>query len=81
MKYGTRAVSEDHIVGPWDCTTRDKRMTFEGWEGFMAVHAGGELWALYFDRDDDGLKDKVSKKRILQIELFRKERRKTKSDV
>jgi hypothetical protein len=38
------------------------------------------LWALYFDRDDDGLKDKVSKRRILQIELSRKERRKMRGE-
>jgi hypothetical protein len=73
-------MSEDHLVGPWDVTRRDRRLTLEGWEGFMAVQVGQGLWALYFDRDDDGLKSKVFKKRILEIELTRKERRKMKGD-
>ncbi len=80
VKYGTRAESEDHLVGPWDCTRIDKRLTLEGWEGFMAVKAGQGSWALYFDQEDNGLKGKVFKRRILQIELTRKERRKGKDD-
>ena len=80
IKYGNRLESEDHLVGPWDCTKIDKRLTLEGWEGFMAVEVEKGLWALYFDRDDDGLKTKVSKKRILEIELARKERRNMKGD-
>lgn len=60
-------------------------MTLEGWEGFMAVKEGSikdgpGIWALYFDRDDDGLKSKVSKRRILEVELTRKERRWRKDD-
>ncbi|KAI9840640.1 MAG: hypothetical protein M1837_001409 [Sclerophora amabilis] len=80
LKYGNRVESEDHIVGPWDCTRIDKRLTLEGWEGFMAVQESKGSWALYFDRDDDGLKGKVVKKRILEVELIRKERRKGKDD-
>ena len=80
VRYGTRAESEDHLVGPWDCTRIDKRLTFEGWEGFMAVESGKGLWALYFDQADDGLKGKVFRKRILEVELIRKELRKGKDD-
>lgn len=80
IKYGTRLASEDHLVGPWDCTKVDKRLTLEGWEGFMAVEVEDKLWAIYFDQDDDGLKTKVSGKRILEIELSRKEMRSRKGE-
>lgn len=59
VKYGSRAESAGHILGPWDCTERERRVTFEGWEGFLAVEDEPEehpgVWALYFDRGDDGL--------------------------
>lgn len=80
LKYGLRAEAEDHLVGPWDCTRIDKRLTLEGWEGFMAVQVGPSLWALYFDQDDNGLKGKVFRQRILEIELTRKEMRQGKAD-
>ena len=51
-------------------------MTFEGWEGFMAVQEEDMTWALYFDCEDDGLKGRVSGKRMMEIELMRKERKK-----
>ena len=47
-------------MGPWNCTKIDRRMTFQGWEGFIAVKEGTGVWALYFDVDDDGLKGKVT---------------------
>lgn len=59
VKYGSRAESEGHLLGPWDCTERERRVTFEGWEGFLAVEDAPELhpgvWALYFDRENDAL--------------------------
>ena len=76
LGYGNRVVAEPHIVGPWDCTMIDKRLTLEGWEGFMAVKDAEGLWQLYFDLDDNGLEGKVVKKRIVEIELTRKEGRK-----
>ncbi|KAJ5799703.1 uncharacterized protein N7518_001771 [Penicillium psychrosexuale] len=79
VKYGLREESQSQIVGPWDCTPIDRRITLEGWEGFMAVEDEGS-WALYFDRDDNGLREKRSKGRILEIELTRKERKKRKDD-
>jgi hypothetical protein len=79
VKYGDKAQSREHIVGPWDCTKRDRRLTLEGWEGFLAVRESAGNWALYFDRDDDDLKDKVSpKKRRVEVELTRKEMKKRK---
>lgn len=81
LKYGNRVESEGHLVGPWDCTRIEKRLTLDGWEGFMAVQEGrGGPWALYFDHDDNGLAGKVAQKRILEVELTRKERRKGRDD-
>ena len=64
VKYGLRVESEHHLAGPWDCTRIDKRITLEGWEGFMAVEEDEGSWALYFDRDDNGLAGKRSKERF-----------------
>lgn len=76
LKYGTKLESNPHIVGPFNCTKIDRRMTFDGWEGFIAVQEERDVWALYFDVEDDGLKGKVEGKRMLEVELTRKERRK-----
>ncbi|MCJ1439124.1 hypothetical protein MMC27_008515 [Xylographa pallens] len=81
VKYGTKVEANGHVVGPWNCTKVDRRIIFEGWEGFLAVKEGPDTWALYFDRDDDALKDKVSDKRMLEIELIKKERKKTKESA
>ena len=80
VKYGLRAGSEDQLVGPWNWTRIDKRITLEGWEGFMAVEEAKGCWALYFDRDDDGLRGKGVKAGILEIELTRRERRVERDD-
>ncbi|KAG6353580.1 hypothetical protein INS49_005542 [Diaporthe citri] len=55
VKYGSRAESEGHLLGPWDCTERERRVTFEGWKGFLAVEDTPGVWALCFDREDDAL--------------------------
>ena len=78
VKYGTKAESNPNIVGPWNCTKQDRRMTFQGWEGFLAVREEPGVWAIYFDVEDDGLKGKVEGKKKLEIELTRKERKKIK---
>jgi hypothetical protein len=81
VKYGVRAEAEPNVVGPWDCTKVERRLTFQAWEGFIAVQEedGDELWALYFDCDDDGLtgNDGIGKKgkRMLEVEVWRKEMR------
>lgn len=80
VKYGNKLEVGEHIVGPWNCTKIDRRMTFEGWEGFLAVKEGKDTWALYFDREDDGLKGKVFKRRVLEVELVRKEMKKGRED-
>ncbi|KEQ84812.1 hypothetical protein M438DRAFT_260862, partial [Aureobasidium pullulans EXF-150] len=84
VKYGIRVEAEPHHVGPWDCTPIDRRLTFEGWEGFIIVQEDedSDLWALYFDRDDDGLRSEgrvgTRDKRMLEVEVSRKEMRRTK---
>ncbi|KAI8723661.1 hypothetical protein NCS52_00222500 [Fusarium sp. LHS14.1] len=79
VKYGVRADTEGHITGPFDCTKQDRRMTCEGWEGFCAVEELPGIWALYYDRDDDGLKSKVPMgTRVLEVELTRREKKEPK---
>jgi len=81
VKYGLRAEAEGHFVGPWNCSPIDRRLTFDGWEGFTVVEEEEGVWALYFDMDDDGLQEKVPlDKRIMEIELSRKELRMRKGD-
>ncbi|KIW94338.1 uncharacterized protein Z519_05654 [Cladophialophora bantiana CBS 173.52] len=76
VKYGLRVDAQPNVTGPWDCTRQDRRMTLEGWEGFVVVEEEPGLWALYFDRDDDGLRSKVPQgTRVLEVELWRREKR------
>ncbi len=75
VKFGTRHFSEPHLTGPFDCTRQDRRLTFGGWEGFVAVREG-DFWALYFDRDGDRLRAKVAEGTpVLEVELVRRETR------
>ncbi|KAH0847232.1 hypothetical protein FOPE_00425 [Fonsecaea pedrosoi] len=76
VKYGLRVDAQPNMTGPWDCTRQDRRMTLDGWEGFVVVEEERGLWALYFDCDDDGLRAKVPQgTRILEVELWRREKR------
>jgi len=65
-------------LGPWNWTDDEQGITLEGWEGFVAVEeirgldGGRGIWALHFDRNDDGLKGKADGKRVLQVSLERK---------
>lgn len=76
VKYGVRAGAQPNLMGPFDCTRQDRRLTFEGWEGWVAVEEKPGIWALYFDRDDDGLRGKVREgTRVLEVELWKREKR------
>jgi hypothetical protein len=76
VKYGVRPDAQPNLNGPWDCTRQDRRLTFEGWEGFVAVREEDGSWALYFDRDDDGMVGKLGEGRVvLEVELRREEKR------
>ncbi|WVO15917.1 hypothetical protein L204_103582 [Cryptococcus depauperatus] len=93
VKYGVRAQAQDHLVGPWDCTQIDRRVTLEGWEGFVLVQEDEEkdMWALYFDKDDDGLSGQGKmgdvetnggqRRRMLEIQLVRTEMEKTRYEA
>ncbi|KAM0816835.1 hypothetical protein AB5N19_02637 [Seiridium cardinale] len=75
VKFGTRAWAEPNYSGPYDCTRQDRRLTFGGWEGFVAVKEG-DFWALYFDLEQDKLKSKLPiATPILEVELLRVEMR------
>ncbi|KAF2874544.1 hypothetical protein BDV95DRAFT_450563, partial [Massariosphaeria phaeospora] len=76
VKYGVRLDAQPNITGPFDCTRQDRRLTLDGWEGWCAVEEFPTRWALYFDKDDDGLRSKVAPgTRVLAIELSRREKR------
>ncbi|KAK5166131.1 uncharacterized protein LTR77_008392 [Saxophila tyrrhenica] len=81
VKYGVRDEAEPHRVGPWDTTKFERRLMFEGWEGFIAVEEteGSGLWALYFDVKDDGLRGAgqvgMQDLRMLEVEIWRRELR------
>ena len=85
VRYGTKSVATDNLTGPWDCTQVDRRMTFEGSEGFVIVQEDEEedLWALYFDKHDNGLSNpgligdvegRGKRSRMLEVQISRKER-------
>jgi hypothetical protein len=81
VKYGLKKDAQGHINGPWNVTPIDRRLTFDGWEGWIVVEETEGVWALYFDVDDDGLDTKVGlDKRIMEIELTRRELRMMKGD-
>jgi len=71
VKYGSRAACEGQILGPWDWTDDEIGVTLEGWEGFVAVEERKDTWALYYDRNDDGLRDTIQDKRVLRCSLER----------
>lgn len=75
VKFGTRLYAEPNYTGPFDCTRQDRRLTFGGWEGFLAVKEGN-FWGLYFDLERDKLRSKVPEGTpVLEVELLRFETR------
>jgi hypothetical protein len=76
VKYGVRLDAQPNLTGPFGCTRQDRRLTFDGWEGWCVVEEGPGRWALYYDVADDGLRSKVKPgTRVLDVELSRKEKR------
>jgi hypothetical protein len=75
IKYGTRAEAREHAVGSWDWTEDEQGLTLEDEECLVAVEeeGGGFGWAVYWDREDDCLKDGVGReKRVLRCSLERR---------
>ncbi|CZT41954.1 uncharacterized protein RSE6_01777 [Rhynchosporium secalis] len=82
IKYGLKVQAEGNLVGPWNITPIDRRLNFDGWEGFTMVEEEEGVWALYFDVDDDGLAEKVPvTQRIMEVELTRREVKMRKGDT
>ena len=74
--HGIRSEAQSQLTGPMSlafCPDGEKRLSFEGWEGFVAVEEEPGQWALYFDKDDNGLRDKATGKPVVEIELVRME--------
>lgn len=71
VKYGNRTASIEHIVGPWDWTEDELGVTLEGEERFVAVEEKENVWAVYYDRNDDG-KSLPAKRRVLDVSLERR---------
>lgn len=76
INHGLRAEAERGLTGPWGarvCSEGEIRFLMENWEGFIAVETGeAGLWALCFDRYDDGLQGKLGdNQRTVELELIR----------
>lgn len=75
IKYGVRAEAQSQLTHPMslvhDEAEDEWRLVFKDREGFLAVEESEGVWGLYFDVDDDSLKDKVNGKATVEIELVR----------
>lgn len=48
-------------------------VTFDDWEGFVAVEESEGMWALYFDLEDDGLRAQRKKgRKVVEVSLGRR---------
>jgi hypothetical protein len=84
VKYGVRAQADKHITGPMGILTLqggEMRLICMEWEGFAAVEEEENEWALYFDKENNNLKEKVQGKRITEVELIRDTSEETKARV
>lgn len=75
VKHAGRSGSIEHHVGDFDWTedsTESSCITFEGWEGFVALEERPNEWALYFDKDDDGLKRFKKGRKVVEVHLQRR---------
>lgn len=75
-KYASRSGSIEHHVGSFDWTTEepeDSAVTLDEWEGFVAIQESGTKgWALYFDINDDGLKEVKKGRKSCEVSLMRR---------
>lgn len=74
LKYANRSGSIAHHVGSFDWTSddNDSSVTFDEFEGFVAVEEKDGEWALYFDMDDNGLKAKRKGRKAVEVSLVRR---------
>ena len=83
VKYGVRADAQPNLTTPFDCTPYDRRLTLQGWEGFVAVEeqAQSGVWGLYYDGDRDGFSRMAKGRHVLQIQLTRTEKRQSPIEI
>ena len=75
VKYAARTGSIAHHVGSYDWTSEDSDdscITFDEWEGFLAVEEEDGAWALYFDLNDDGLQEHKKGRKTVEVSLVRR---------
>ncbi|KAH7394384.1 hypothetical protein BKA66DRAFT_606578 [Pyrenochaeta sp. MPI-SDFR-AT-0127] len=76
LRYGPRAQAKRHKIGSWDWTEDEQGLTLDDEECLVAVEEerGGYGWAIYWDREDDRLKEVgiLSEKRVLRCSLERR---------
>lgn len=75
LKYASRSGSIAHHVGSYDWTNEahdNSFITFDEFEGFLAVQEADAGWALYFDLNDDGLKEFKKGRKVVEIQLQRR---------
>ena len=75
LKYASRSGSIAHHVGSYDWTTEESTnsfITFDEWEGFVAVQQYNGQWVLQFDINDDGLKAQAKGRQTAEVQLQRR---------
>jgi len=74
LKYSNRSGTLPHHVGSFDWTADEdgSSITFDEWEGFLAVEEKPGEWALYFDLHDDGLEKQKKGRKTVEISLVRR---------
>ena len=74
LEYGIRADAQRQWTGPMQLVGQaslELRVAFEGWEGFVAVKDANDEWVLCFDKNDNGLADKIRGRPVVEVELVR----------
>jgi hypothetical protein len=75
VRYGNRSESKSEVVGPWDWTEDEIRLTLFKEEGFVAVEPENpqDQWEIFFQVEDGWVKEKVGGKRtVLPVRLERR---------
>lgn len=72
LRYGNRTQSLPHIVGHWDWTEDESGVLLKNKELWAAVEEEEDVWALYFDKNEDGLEGVVDpSKTVIDISIDR----------
>lgn len=72
VKYGNRTQSIEHIVGHWNWTQDETGVILAEKELWAAVEEEDGVWALYYDKNDNGLAGFVdSGKSVVEISIDR----------